>query len=468
MRITRIAFGIVICATLWAIGLSPATAAPSTNLLGNAKPQNESWSDSDPITVGLRLEVKQSGTISAIRFYKGSQTNGTFVGAIYSSSGSRLAQATFPALSGSGWREMAFPQPVEVQRGQTVTAAVFMPRGRYAASPNFSWPVETDALRGTAGVYRYGSALTFPDRVHRATNYFIDVSHSSSSTPIPTPSATPTKTPTPTPTSSPTASTTSAPSSPTGFPSAKSTGVPSGTTLTKYTGPTVIKTDGTVIDSKQVTGCLDIRANNVTIKNSLLQARCFFNVLSDSGKTGLILSDVEIDGLDNTDSDSAINGSNFTCIRCNIHSTVDGIKPGSNVTIRDSYIHDLTMTSDSHNDGIQSLGTTSLSILNNSIVIGKGSTSAIILSTGSASNMRNIKIDGNLLGGGAYTVYGGYKSGIDSLSKIGNISVTNNKFTTQTYPKSGAYGPLTSVDAPVVVSGNTWYDGPNAGQAVRW
>ena len=210
-----------------------------------------------------------------------------------------------------------------------------------------------------------------------------------------------------------------------------------------------------------------IKADDVTIKNSLLQTDgCYFNVLSDNGNSGLTLSDVEIDGQGNTGGDAAIGGGGYTCLRCDIHGTTDGAKAGDDVVFRDSYIHDLAMTGDSHNDGIQSLGTSSLKIVHNTIIAPKGSTSAIILSTGSAYAMRNVSIDGNLLGGGAYTVYGGYLVGVDALSKISNISITDNRFTTQVYPRGGAFGPLTSVSDPVDVSGNTWYDGPNAGKSV--
>ena len=216
-----------------------------------------------------------------------------------------------------------------------------------------------------------------------------------------------------------------------------------------------------------ITGCIVIKANNVTIKNSRLQSNgCFFNVLSDNGNTGLQLTDVEIDGLNNASGDSAINGSGYICLRCNLHGTVDGAKAGSNTVFRDSYIHDLVTTADSHNDGIQSLGTTSLTISHNTIITRGSGTSAIILSTGSASSMRNIAIQRNLMAGGAYTVYGGYQAGTDVLSRVGGISVTDNRISTVVYPRGGAFGPLTSVDPPVVHSGNIWADGPNAGKGL--
>jgi hypothetical protein len=243
--------------------------------------------------------------------------------------------------------------------------------------------------------------------------------------------------------------------------------VPAGTALTTYSGPSTITTAGTVIDGKQITSCLVIKANNVTIRNSLIVSNgCFFNVLADNGNTGLLLQDVEVDGLKNLSGDSAVNGSGYTCLRCNIHGTVDGFKAGSNVVIQDSWIHDLAIGNDSHNDGIQSLGTTSLKILHNRIVMADGATSAVILSTGSASDMRNVQIANNFLGGGAFTVYGGYEAGRDTLSKVSNISVTDNVFTTAVFARSGAFGALTSVDSPVVTARNTYADGSKAGQPV--
>jgi len=289
--------------------------------------------------------------------------------------------------------------------------------------------------------------------------------------PSPVTTATAKATSTPSASSSPTASSSpsasSSPTASTGFPSAATTGVRDGTTLTAYSGPATITTAGTVIDGKKITSCLVIKANNVIIRNSLISSGgCYFNVLSDNGNTGLQLVDVEIDGQGNTSGDSAINGGGFTCLRCDLHGTVDGIKAQSDVVVQDSWIHDLTIGDDSHNDGIQSLGTTSLKVLHNRIVMADGATSAVILSTGSASDMRNVQVSGNLLGGGAFTVYGGYEAGRDTLSKISNISVTNNRFTTSVFPRAGAYGPLTSVDSPVVVSGNTWADGTQTGQPV--
>ena len=245
------------------------------------------------------------------------------------------------------------------------------------------------------------------------------------------------------------------------------TGVPAGTALTAYTGPTTITRPGTVIDRQEITGCLVIKADDVTISSSLIRSACLFNVLADEGHTGLRLVDVEIDGLGNTDGDSAVNGGGYTCLRCDVHGTTDGFKAGNDVTITDSWIHDLAMTKDSHNDGIQSLGTNRLTVEGTTIVLADGATSAVILSTGSASEMRNVTITHNVLGGGAFTVYGGYSAGEDDVSKVSGILIADNRFSTRIHPKSGVYGAMTSTDPPVVVGRNTWFDGPKAGEALE-
>jgi len=253
-----------------------------------------------------------------------------------------------------------------------------------------------------------------------------------------------------------------------GFPNASNTGVPAGTVLTKR-GSLTVTQPNTVIDSMEIDGCLTIgsTANNVTVKNSLIRSKdCTWNIDDTAGATGLKVIDSEIDGLGGTTGDAGIHGYGYTLTRVNIHGTGDGLKVGTGDVIQDSYIHDLAITSSSHNDGIQCLGTTSLTINHNTIIVKAGATSAIILSTGSADDMRNIMISNNLLGGGAYTVYGGYQAGKDVLSRVSNIQILNNQFTTQIFPNSGYWGPLTSTSSPVIVSGNVWADGANAGKVV--
>lgn len=255
----------------------------------------------------------------------------------------------------------------------------------------------------------------------------------------------------------------------TGFPGPSSTGVPAGITLTPYTGPTRITAPGTVIDGADITVPLVLAAtaHDVVIRSSRIRAEAFFLVLNNEGATNLQIIDTELDGGGSGKGDAAVGGRNYTLTRCNIHGTVDGVKLGSNVTVQDCWIHDLAIGPGTHNDGMQSLGSDDVTIVRNTVILADGATAAIILSTGSASSMRRILIDGNLLGGGAFTVYGGYQEGRDDASKVSGVVISNNRFSTVTNPRSGAYGPLTSVSPPAVtLSGNVWHDGPKAGQPV--
>jgi hypothetical protein len=249
------------------------------------------------------------------------------------------------------------------------------------------------------------------------------------------------------------------------YPDASNTGVPAGTTLTAYTGSSRITAANTIIEDKLITVGLTIiaGATNVIIRRCKIDVGQNYNwgILSDEGESPQIL-DCELIG----GTDSTVAG-NYTMRRCNVSGSTDGLK-ASAADIQDSYLHDFLINSvtDTHNDGIQCLGTNGLTIRHNRIIMGVGATSCILLSTGSASDMRNVLMDNNLVAGGAYAIYGGYQSGVDVQSKVSNIVISNNKFSTVVHANSGLNGPITSRDAPVVVSGNTWWDGPNAGQPV--
>lgn len=256
---------------------------------------------------------------------------------------------------------------------------------------------------------------------------------------------------------------------PAGYPDATTTGTLVGTARTAYTGPTNITAANTTILNKNITSALTFgaAAHNGIIQNCLIKASAFYLILNDAGATNLQIINCELDGLNNGSGDCAVGGSNFTLSKVNIHGTVDGVKAGWDVIIKDSYIHDLTVTGTSHNDAIQSLGTNNLQILRNNLVVNAGANSSITLSTGSATDgMKNVLIDGNLVGGGGYSVYAGYQAGADILSRVSNIKVTNNKWSTSIYPNGGNYGPMTSADPPVILSNNTWYNGPKAGQPI--
>jgi beta-glucanase (GH16 family) len=118
------------------------------------------------------------------------------------------------------------------------------------------------------------------------------------------------------------------------FPGPKTTGIPAGTQLTAYTGPAIIDVPGTVIDGKIINVQLNIRAANVTIKNSKYIAGSLY---VDSGS--LMFTDSEADFTSNIISDG-IKGSNLTVLHSNLYGGRREFYCNSNCTLQDSYLHD--------------------------------------------------------------------------------------------------------------------------------
>jgi hypothetical protein len=253
----------------------------------------------------------------------------------------------------------------------------------------------------------------------------------------PTPTVTPTSTPTPTPTQ-PAA---------TGFPDASNTGVPAGTVLTAYTGPTTITQPGTVIDGKTL-GCIEVEATGVVIRNSRLECAnpgTYVVSVDDRTSTSTVVTieDSEIDCKNGPG--TALGEADMTVRRSNIHGCENGFDANQNITVEDSYIHDLWNSGESHTDGIQLAGhwngsgyvTGALNItIRHNTIFGVGydgtlGTSAII---SNRSGDVNVLVADNLLGGGAFTLYctGGHGT---------NFKATGNHFTKRFGQHYGAYGP---------------------------
>ena len=193
----------------------PAEAAPGdVTLFGAVTPSLASDPDTSPVELGVTVVPRVGGTVSGIRFYKGSANTGTHTGSLWSATGTRLATATFTNESASGWQVVTFAAPVTVTAGQRLVASYYAPRGRYAGDERFynaSYVRGDLTVPANGGVYRYGGS-GFPTSVYNATNYYVDlVFRPAAATPTPTPTAptptptTPTPTPTtPTPTPTPT------------------------------------------------------------------------------------------------------------------------------------------------------------------------------------------------------------------------------------------------------------------------
>jgi hypothetical protein len=202
-----------------------------------------------------------------------------------------------------------------------------------------------------------------------------------------------------------------------------------------------------VISGKTM-GCIRVRADGVVIRNSRISCSGGYAVLSGDGDYSgerLLIEDTEIvcNG-----GGHALGEANITARRVNIHGCENGGDINQNITVEDSYIHDLYNGGASHSDGFQLSGhlengqfvqgAKNVTFRHNTIY-GMGDdggfgTSAIISNSGGDTN---ILIENNLLAGGAYTLY------CEQDATGINYRVINNHFSRKFGPKVGYYGAST-------------------------
>lgn len=168
--------------------VQPAEAAPGdTTILGSAVPAVVSDPDRAAVELGVTFIPRVSGSVSAVRFYKGAANTGTHTGSLWNASRARLATATFSNETASGWQTVEFASPVPVQAGQRYVASYHAPRGGYAAAGRFFTSPYTSGdltVPANGGVYRYG-ASGFPASSYNASNYYVDVVFRPAGTPPP-------------------------------------------------------------------------------------------------------------------------------------------------------------------------------------------------------------------------------------------------------------------------------------------
>ncbi|MEI7977312.1 MAG: SdrD B-like domain-containing protein [Bacteroidota bacterium] len=139
--------------------------------------------DNASVELGVKFRSSTNGIIKGIRFYKLASSTGTFVGKLYTSSGTLLSSATFTTTA-SGWQEVLFTTPVSVVANTTYIASYYAPNGGYAFDANYftaSAIVNGDlkALKdgedGGNGVFYYGVGGGFPNNTYYSANYWVDV-----------------------------------------------------------------------------------------------------------------------------------------------------------------------------------------------------------------------------------------------------------------------------------------------------
>ena len=143
--------------------------------------------DSGPdsaVELGVKFRSDTAGYITGIRFYKASTNTGTHVGNLWTSTGTRLATATFTNETASGWQQVNFATPVAITANTVYVASYHTNTGHYSDDQNYfagkgmdSPPLHAlaDGVSGVNGVYAYGSSSSFPSNGWNSSNYWVDV-----------------------------------------------------------------------------------------------------------------------------------------------------------------------------------------------------------------------------------------------------------------------------------------------------
>jgi hypothetical protein len=159
--------------------------AQSLSLFANSLPAEPAVSSTSAISLGVKFWSTQSGTISAIRFYRAATSPQGYVASLYSASGTLLGRVTMPKESGSvpGWQQAVFASPIPIAANTTYVAAYYASSGKYAATPYglnqaiSNGPLTAAAASAVGGNGVYKSSESFPSRDYENTNYFVDVAY---------------------------------------------------------------------------------------------------------------------------------------------------------------------------------------------------------------------------------------------------------------------------------------------------
>jgi hypothetical protein len=166
------------------LALSIAVAGSTVSLFSPSDTPNiVTVSDPNAVNLGVKFQSSTNGKITGIRFYKGPQNTGTHIGALWSSTGTLLARATFTNETASGWQQISFASPVSITANTTYIASYHTNAGEYSADGNYfanphtngTLSAPSSASSGGNGVYAYSGSNVFPSNTYNANNYWVDV-----------------------------------------------------------------------------------------------------------------------------------------------------------------------------------------------------------------------------------------------------------------------------------------------------
>jgi hypothetical protein len=264
-----------------------------------------------------------------------------------------------------------------------------------------------------------------------------------------------------------------------GFPDASDTGVPAGMLLRAVPGQVAsgpgwhydprgwveVDGNGAVLSGLYIPCNLDISASDVTIRdvrvidgggssfgislrhtaNVTIENSTVSGLNSTAGRVGDAIDDIYGDSTGIVIKDN------------NISDWRTGVQVSSGL-ITGNYIHSPGFAAGDHTNGIYDTGSAQpLTIVGNTIYNSYGQTDDITLQPSAAGqDVANKIIEGNLLAGGGYAIYGG----LSRSNSTSDIVIKDNEFSRIYFAGGGRYGPVADFNpdgSKDAWAGNAWF-----------
>ncbi len=209
---------------------------------------------------------------------------------------------------------------------------------------------------------------------------------------------------------------------------------------------------GQVIDGVDVRGRIFVRADNVTIRNSIVRGADGGTsggiIDAMQGRPGLKVIGTQIIATRANPSVNGIMGSNFELHNVEIANVIDAVHiAGSNVLIADSRLHrhahfgpgvDPHHRDGSHDDSVQIVGGTNITITRSIL---EGSYNAAVMMAPDRSPIANVSITNNRINGGGCSINISEKG----KGSIPGITIAGNTFGTDTrHSRCAIVSPITT------------------------
>ena len=166
----------------WTFTTTSTVTCPCSLFSAATVPGTVNTNDPNPYELGVKFTPSVNGSVTGVKFYKGTQNTGTHTGNLYTSNGILLATGTFSGETASGWQTLTFSSPVTVTAGQQYVASYTTTTGYYSSDNGYfnrtgvnTTDLSSPANAGGAGngVFAIGSG--FPTDSYQGSNYWVDV-----------------------------------------------------------------------------------------------------------------------------------------------------------------------------------------------------------------------------------------------------------------------------------------------------